>query len=326
MTESAGRRWPVDPIVLVLALTGVLLGSILGARGDTMDIDEQLFRSTLLHMQDGLGFYEAHVEANIEKDGIGPSQVRALRTPVVASVLAWFPQEAWRWLAAIPAIALCLSAAALAGPDLLARRLAAGVTSLWMLVSLPLLYLHQELWGAPFLVLGALQLYRGRDGPAAFMCLVATAIREQFGLSLVIGLLLRRNRKPWAAALVAASVGAALHVRWANQVLDPSGFEPPLRALDPYLTYTSLGDGGGAAQVVGAVLLVLAGIGFWLRRHEREQQFLLAFVIPVLVAGVASGRSYWVLMWCGVTSAAAAVAIQRSIPRAVHDKVHNLRR
>lgn len=314
MTAPEGRRWPIDPIVLVLAVTGVLLGSIIGARGDTTDVDEELFRSTMLHMQDGDGFYEAHEQANIEKDGVGPSQVRSLRTPVVATVLVWFPSSTWRWLATIPALALCVGAAALAGPDLLASRIAAGLAALWMLVSLPLLYLHQELWGAPFLMFGALQVRRGRDGPAAVLCLVATAIREQFGLSLLIGLVLRRNRKPWVAALAAAAAGAALHVRWASHVLDPSGFDPPLRALDPYLTYTSLGDGGTAAQAAGAALLVFAGIGFWLRRRDPDQQLLIAFVVPVIVAGAASGRSYWALMWCGVTSAAAAVAIQRYLP------------
>lgn len=307
-------RWLVDPIVLGLVLTGVLLGSIVGARGDSEDVDERLFRSTLVHMQEGAGFYDAHEQAIIEKSGVGPSQVRSLRTPVLAMVLVWFPDSAWRWLAALPAAALCLAAAALAGPDIIASRIAAGLAALWMVVSLPLLYLHQELWGAPLLAFGALQLRRGHDGPAALLCLLATGIRELFGLSLVVGLLLRRRRGPWAMALAASAAGAALHARWASHVVDPSGYDPPLRALDSYFEYVSPGGAGVAAQVAGVVLLALAGLGFWLRRTEPDQQLLIAVVVPLVVATALSGRSYWALTWCGVTSAAGAVALRRLLP------------
>ena len=120
------HHWLADPVILLLVAMGVLLGSYQGETSHEQDIDERLYRSTLVHMQDGDSYYEATAKAVVEKSGVGPSQVRSLRTPVLAPLLEPFPPEPWRWLAMVPAVALCLSAAALAGPDLLARRIAAG--------------------------------------------------------------------------------------------------------------------------------------------------------------------------------------------------------
>ena len=292
----------------MIAVAAVASGSVLGAQSTTRDVDELLFRSTIIHMQHGDSYYDAFEKAVREKDGVGPSQVRSVRTPVVPEILAPFPASAWRWLAAIPALALCLAAAALAGEDLLARRLAAALTGLWMLVSLPLLYLHAELWGAALLVGAGLAIRDRRDGWAALCCLLATAVRETFGLSLLIGLVIRPNRRPWAGALLGAGVGGALHAMWAQRILDPNGFDPPLRALDRYTRYLAPGE-GGAAQVVGVVLLALAVGGFVLRRADPGFRFLALVVGPLIVANAMTGRSYWSLTWCGVTSAAGGVAL-----------------
>lgn len=298
----------VDGIVLVVAVAAVACGSVLGAQSSTRDVDELLFRSTIIHMRHGESYYDAYEKAVREKAGVGPSQVRSVRTPVVAEMLAPFPAAAWRWLAAIPALALTLAAAALAGEDLLARRLAAALTGLWMLVSLPLLYLHAELWGAALLVGAGLAIRDRRDGWAAPFCLLATAIRETFGLSLLVGLLVRPKRRPWAGALLAAGTGGALHAVWARRILDPDGFDPPLRALDRYTRYLAPGE-GGAAQVVGVVLLALAVGGFVLRRADPAFRFLALTVGPLIVATAMTGRSYWSLTWAGVTSSAGAVAL-----------------
>ncbi len=302
-------HWLLDPIIVLLVATGVLLGSYVGETSRKVDIDEELFRSTLVHMREGDGYYEASEKALVEKSGAPPSQVRSVRTPVVAMLLRPFPPVAWRWLAMVPAIALCLAAAAVAGPDLVARRTAAGLAALWMVVSLPLLYLHQELWGAALLAFGALQLRQGRDGRAALLCLLATAVRELFGVSLLVGLVVRRDRRPWAVALVAAVAGAALHARWAQEVVDPAGFDPPLRATESYLSYVSPGT-GGVAQAVGLALLLAAAVGFWRRRDLPDQAFLILVAIPVVLATALTGRIYWSLTWCAVTSAAAAITIR----------------
>ncbi len=306
------HHWLADPVILLLVALGVLLGSYQGESSQEEDIDERLYRSTLVHMQDGDSYYDATAKAVVEKSGVGPSQVRSLRTPVLATLLEPFPPDAWRWLAMVPAVALCLASAALAGPDLLARRTAAGIAALWMVVSLPLLYLHQELWGAALLALGGWQLRTGRDGRAAVLCLLATAVRELFGISLLVGLLLRRDRRPWVAALVAAGLGAALHARWAQDVLDDAGFDPPLRATESYLSYLSPGT-GGVAQALGLALLVAAAVGFWRRRHLDDQRFLVAATAPLVVATALTGRVYWSLTWCAVTSAAGAVTVSAAV-------------
>jgi hypothetical protein len=292
----------------LIALGMVLVGSVVGARSTVVDVDEVLYRSTITHMQDGDSYYDAFAAAINEKSGVGPSQVRSVRTPVVSVLLAPFPGSTWRWFAAIPALALCLTAALLAGPAMLEQRLAAGLTGVWMVVSLPLLYLHAELWGAPLVLGAALVIRARRDLPGAALCLAATGIRELFGASLLVGLLVRRDRRPWLAALALAGVGAAMHARWASRILDPSGFEPPLVALDPYSRYVSPGA-AGVAQVLGVALLAAAILGWWLRRQDEAFRYLAGFAVPMIAATALCGRTYWSLTWCGASSAAAAVAI-----------------
>lgn len=317
LTSPSAGHWWRDPVVLLVSFAGVLVGLISGQQGGRHDIDERVYLSVLEHMQDGDSYYEAAAAAIEEKDGAGPSQVRSLRTPVLATLLALLPDSARRPAAALPGLALCLGAAALAGPDIQARRLASGIAAVWMIVSLPLLYLHHELWGAALLAFAGLQLRRGHDGRAAALCLAATAVRELFGLSLIVGLVLRRLRVPWVLSLVIAAGGGVLHMLWARRVLDPQGYDPPLKAIDSYLAYVSPGAGGGGSQVLGAVLLLLAGAGFWMLRHRPEWRFLVAFAVPSIVATGLSGRVYWSLTWCAITSAAAGVAVSALLRRRV---------
>lgn len=310
-------RWPagLDPLAALIAVALVVVGSVVGAQSTVVDVDEVLFRSTILHMQAGDSYYDAFRTAIEEKSGVGPSQVRAVRTPVVSTLLEPLPASSWRWVAAIPAFALCLAAAALAGADAIAQRAAAVLAGTWMLVSLPLLYLHAELWGAPLVLVAALALGAGRDGPAAALAVAAAAFRELFGVSLLAGLVLRRARRPWVVALAVAAVGATLHYRWASRILDPDGYEPALVALDPYTRYVSPGA-GGAAQVLGVAMLVAALAGWWLRRDDERFRFLVAFSLPLIVATAAFGRAYWSLLWCGPSSAAGGVAIAAVVQRA----------
>lgn len=304
----------LDPVVALIVGAAVLCGTLVGERSQVVDVDELVFRSILTHMQAGDGYYEAIERALIEKEGAGPSQVRAVRTPVVSELLAPFPSGAWRWIAAIPAMLLGLLAAALAGPGLLAQRIAAALAGAWMVASLPLLYLHAELWGAPLLLGGALLLRSDRDAPAAALSALATLTRELFGLSLVAGVLLRRARRPWLIAAAATALGGALHARWASQILDPLGKEAPFHALERYTYY--LGPGQTVvAEVAGAALLVAAVAGFVLRRQDPAFRHLTVVVGPLVVATAAAGRSYWSLAWCGATSAAGAVAIVSLLER-----------
>lgn len=304
----------LDHVVVTIILAAVVVGSLVGERSHVRDVDEMVFRTTLANMQDGDGYYEAFRKAIEDKAGVAPTQVRSVRTPVLSTALAIFPAGAWRWLAAIPAIALCAAAAALAGPDLLARRLAAALAGIWMVVSLPLLYLHAELWGAALLVQAGLLFRRERDLGAALLCLSATAIRELFGIALLVGLVLGRDRRPWGAAIGVAIAGAALHAHWAEAILDPNGFDPPLHAYDAYTRFVAPGA-SVAAQITGVVLLIAAAMGFLLRRSDRAYVFLGLVTVPLVVGTALAGRAYWTLTWCGVTSAAAAVALTETARR-----------
>ena len=127
MTERSWG-WLTDPVIIVTALALVLTGSLSGLRGDRRDIDEIVYRSTLIAMQHGDGYYDAVVDAIDAKEGRIPSQVRSIRPPVLAHALAPFPEAAWRWLAVIPALGLCAAAGALAGPAQRSRQLAVLLT------------------------------------------------------------------------------------------------------------------------------------------------------------------------------------------------------
>lgn len=310
------RSWirRADPVVLLVAGIAVAVGSMAGARGTTEDIDQRVFESVLVHMQGGHGYYDSFAEALREKSGVGPSQVRSVRTPVVSTLLAPFPRSAWRWLAAVPALAICLTSAALAGPHLLARRIAAGLAGLWMVTDLPLLYLHAELWGAPLVLGSALLLRDKRHALAATLAAVAAATRELYVLPLIVGLALARRRRPWLVALVLVGIAGLLHTVWATRVLDPHGFEPPIGARERSSIY--LGPGSTLpAELTGVVLLVAATVGCIMRRSDPAYRFLIGGVGPLIVGTALSGRAYWSLTWSGMTSAAAAVAIAAAIER-----------
>ena len=306
MTTRAS--WLLDPVIVLLAVATVLVGTVAGTQRKVVDVDEAVYRSVLLRMQDGEGFYDATAAALVEKDGARPSQVRSFRTPVLATLLAPFPADAWRWLAAIPSLALCAAAALLAGPCRTARRIAVGLTCIWVLVSLPLLYLHHELWGAALVVFAAAALRDDRDGLAAGLCLAATAIRELFGVSLLVGLVVRRARPPWLAALAGAGVVAGLHLWAGGNATDPDGYEPPLEATDPIWHYLSPGD-SPAASALGVAILLLAAVGAWRHRDRSDLVFALASALPLTVGGVVLGRSYWAIAWCAPVSVAAALAL-----------------
>ena len=310
--------WLADPVIILAALAMTLAGTLSGLRGDQRDIDEVVYRSTLIAMQHGDGYYDAIVDAIDAKEGRIPSQVRSIRPPILAHVLAPFPEATWRWLALLPALGLCAAAGALAGPVQRSRQVAVVLTGVWLLVSLPLLYLHHELWGAPLVLAAALALRRDRDGLAAALCVLATVTRELFGLSLLVGLLMGRDRRPWALGIGVVGAAAALHVRLAGQVVESDGFDPPLRAYESYLSYVSPGS-GVPSLLLGLAILLAAAVGFWLHRDRRELWFLALSLGPVLVLGAWGGRAYWALTWCGAASAAAGLAASgrtRSLERA----------
>jgi hypothetical protein len=298
----------LDPVLLLIIGAAVLVGTIAGSQRTVVDVDEGVYRSVLFQMQDGAGFYDATTQALVEKDGAPPAQARSFRTPVLATALSPFPSSTWRWLAAIPGIALCLAAALLAGPSQTSRRVSGALTSVWVLVSLPLLYLHHELWGAALVVFAAAALRDGRDGLAAALCLVATAIRELFGLSLIAGLVFGRDRRPWVAALAGAGLVAAAHLRAAGDAATPGGYDPPLEATDPILHYLSPGNSTGAA-LLGALIVGLGAVGGWRHRDRVDIRFALAGAVPLAVAGVIAGRSYWSIAWAAPVCVAAALAL-----------------
>ena len=123
------------------------------------------------------------------KAGVGPTQVRSVRTPVLAEVLALAPEASWRWLAAVPrGLVPCRCRA---GRSRRARRsgrqrthrvVDGGVAA----AAVP----ARRAVGSSARGGRALLIRRNRNVGAAAVCLLATALRELFGISLLAGLLL----------------------------------------------------------------------------------------------------------------------------------------
>jgi MYXO-CTERM domain-containing protein len=314
---ESSSTWRLDGATALIGLAVLAVALIVGIRQDNkgiVDIDQLVYERTLQSMADGDGYYDATVRALAQKDGAPPTQVRSIRPPLLFVGLYSVPENARRPLALVPCAALLLGAAALAGRRAASQRAAVVLTGVWILVSFPTLYLHSELWGAPFLLGAALYVQRDRDAPAAGLLFVATLLRELFALGLLVGLALRPNRRPWALATVAAAVAWLVHAKLASRVVDPAGYDPPLKMEKNPLHYLSPGD-TGAAWIVGAILLALGAIGAWQRRNDPHVRYLVAVAAPLLVLTPLVGRQYWTLTWCIPWAVLAATPIVAAIDR-----------
>jgi hypothetical protein len=295
---SATRLGAVLVLFLALALT--LIGVRTGLT--VKDEDEAVYVNTLRSMGSGEGYYPAIRDALVEKEGVAPSSVRAIRPPTMFLFLRWIPEQGWRWAAGGVFLASLLLVWTLARREGQWAGIAAAVVAfVWLAPASPYLFLHAELWGLPFFLAGLLNLRRGRDGWAAFFLTVATLIRELFGFSILLALLVRRRRE-WWYALAATVAGGFVHALLAGQILSPTGRDAQLHnvGIDASLIFKVLGPGTTALSVVvglSVLALALPGLLRRVRESDPAAAVLLPFTLVLAAAGIVATRLYWSLTW-----------------------------
>ncbi|MFY9585876.1 MAG: hypothetical protein WAT66_00315 [Actinomycetota bacterium] len=283
-------------LALVLTVSGVRTGLTV------MDEDEAVYVHTLRSMRSGEGYYPAIRDALVEKEGVPPSNVRAIRPPTMFLFVRWIPEHGWRWAAGGVFLASLLLVWELARREgHWAGIVAAVVAFLWLAPASPYLFLHAELWGLPFFLAGLLNLRRGRDGWAAFFLTIATLTRELFGFSILLALIVRRRRE-WWYALAASLAGGFVHALLAGQILSPSGRDAQLHnvGIDASLIFKVLGPGTTAFSVVvglGVLALALPGLLRRMRESDPAAAVLLPFTFVLAAAGIVATRLYWSLTW-----------------------------
>lgn len=318
--QSVGNE-SLDHLAIAVAVLFGALATVVGLRTGfrVQDVDETVFRQTLLMMRHGAGYYHAMRAALVAKEGAPPSQIRSIRPPTIYLVLSLFPPGSWRWLAGLPMTAATVLAARIGRPLHRAGALVAAVAvGVWMLGATKFLFLHAELWGLPFL-LGGIVLLRRRPALGVACLVAATSIRELYGIALLAGLVLdRANRRAWAIGSVAAVGLAVAHSALALQVLASSGREAGFRehALGWRLALSAISP---ANRPVGwAAGLGFGGCGIIGLIHARHADppapVTLAFVGVMALLTLTIGRQYWGLVF-GPAAAAYAGGVLPLVQR-----------
>jgi len=283
-------------LVLVLAALAVVLG--LRAGWKEVDVDELVYRRTLVSMQHGDGYYHAMGKALERKEGAPPSQVRSIRPPTLFLLLSRFPSSSWRWLVGAVYLGTLLCAWRIGRPlDPWGGPLAVGLTGIWLLGAAPLLFLHSELWGVPLVLGGALAFRNRRWLWAAVLLGLAVLFRETYIVALLAGLVWAGRRRPFLLVLGVLAVAAAVHVHFAQQALSAHGREPAFGAsgLSPRYILSSLGPSDRPLGWVVGIVADTAGLAaVWLLRKRDGAAVLVLTMAAVLIpATVFLGRQYW---------------------------------
>lgn len=295
-----GRALLGPGIALILTAVAVVVGIRTGYR--RLDVDEAVFRNTLVSMREGAGYYDAMSGALEQKEGAPPRSVRAVRPPTMFLFLRWFPPASWRWIVGVIYFAVLLGAWHLARPygerAAVAGTVLAGV---WVITGSPFLFLHAELWGLPFFVAACLALRREKDTAGAALMTAATAVRELFGLGLVLGLLVARRRRAWAIALLVVGGLWGVHAGLADRVVSEAGHEVSL-GNEPHTirqALTVLGPGDRPAAWVYGVIQMTLGFVVLVRLQARDRaaRLLLLFTAVMAPAAVIVTRTYWTLTY-----------------------------
>lgn len=289
-----------DRIAVVAALCLALVTTIFGVRTGyrIVDVDEVVFRNTLVAMRDGAGYYPAMRDALVKKEGAPPSQIRSVRPPALYLALSRFPEGSWRWLAGAAYLAVLLLAWRLGRPlHPYGGPIAVFLAGMWMLGASEVLFLHAELWGLPFVLAGALALRNSRWALAALALAVAAVVREIYVLPLLIGLVVAPRRRAWVAAVAVAGALLAVHAGLAADILDPQGREAAFGKSGLSVRYI-LSALSPSDQPLGWVLGVVGGVlgAVGLRRRwggDPAARLLLPFAAAMVPLTVLLGREYW---------------------------------
>ena len=311
--EVQGR--PRDAVAVVaivmLAVTSLVAGLRTG--WSELDVDEAVFVETLHEMRSGRSYYDAMADALATKEGARPDAVRAVRPPTTFLLLRPFPSSWWRWVATIviaAGLVLLWRLGRPVGPWGGVVAVVAG--GLWLVGAAPLLFLHAELWGLPWLLGALVALRRRRLWAAAALLVAAVAFRELYVVFLVAALVAVRPRLPWVAASAAVGALAVTHAVLAARVLDDTGRQVSLgneaHSFGLLLRILSPGD-STVGGVVGAALLAAAAWGLLQRWPTDPTARVVAPAVLVLAIGAfVATRTYWALTFAPVAAAYVAAA------------------
>lgn len=291
-----------DRVAVVAAILLAVLATAVGLRNGyrVVDVDEVVFRDTLVSMGGGEGYYPAMRDALVAKEGAPPTQVRSIRPPTLYLLLSRFPAGSWRYLVGAVYLAVLLLAWRLGRPlHRYGGPIAVLLAGMWMLGASEVLFLHTELWGLPFLLAGALALRDERWTVAAVAVALAAVQREIFVIPLLVGLIVvpRRGRRAWLAA-VAVVVGlGVLHAVLAADVLAEHGREAPFGKSGLGIQYV-LSALSPSDQPFGwglGVLTMVLGFGGLARRwgEDTGARMLLVFAAVMVPLTIFLGREYW---------------------------------
>lgn len=279
-------------------MVAVMLGVSTGYR--VADVDELVYRNTVVAMRAGAGYYPAMRDALVEKEGAPPSQIRSVRPPALYLALARFPEGSWRYLAGAAYLAILLLAWRLGRPlHPYGGPIAVLLAGVWVLGAAYYLFLHAELWGLPFLLAGALAMRNNRWALAALAIAGAAVLREIYVLPLLIGLAMAPRRRAWVAAVLAVGALGAVHAGLAARILDPHGKEAAFGSSGLGLHYI-LSALSPSSQPLGWLVGIAGGTlgAVGLRRRWEEDpaaRLLLTFTAAMVPLTVFLGREYWAL-------------------------------
>ncbi len=296
------RERLADRAAFLAAVLLALAATILGVRTGyvVVDVDEVVYRDTLVSMQDGEGYYPAMRDALVAKEGAPPTQVRSIRPPTLYLALSRLPADWWRYLVGAVYLAVLLLAWRLGRPlHRYGGPIAVMLAGMWALGATEVLFLHTELWGLPFLMAAALALRHERWALAAASVGVAATMREIYVLPLLFGLVLVPRRRAWAATLVVVVVLGVVHADLASDVLADQGREAPFGQSGHGFRYvlSALSPSDRIfGWVIGIPSLVLGFFGLARRwREDYGARVLLPFAGVMVLLTVLVGREYWSL-------------------------------
>jgi hypothetical protein len=316
-----------DRVAVALAVFFAALAVVLGVRAGyrEVDIDELVYRRTLVSMSHGEGYYPAMRHALVRKEGAPPTQVRSVRPPTMFLLLYRLPASSWRWVVGVVFLAVLLLAWRLGRPfGPRGGAVAVVLAGLWLLGASPLLFLHSELWGMPFALGGALAFRRRMWVAAAVLLGAAVLFRETYAVFFLAGLLWAESRRAFVLVLVALGGLAATHVVLAQQALSGHGREPAFGASGLSVRYVlsclSPSDRvfGWAVGLTGDVLGFVGLLRS--RRTDLAARLVLTAAIVLIPATIVVGRTYWGLTFgvavaCFAPSALAGMLERRRAPQ-----------
>ena len=303
-TRTSGRK-RADRLAVLAAVCFALVATALGVRTGyrTVDVDEVVYRNTLVAMQEGEGYYSAKRAALIQKEGAPPSQIRSVRPPALYLALARFPESSWRYLVGGVYLAILLLAWRLARPHhAYGGPLAVLLAGMFVLGAAEVLFLHAELWGLPLFLAGCLAMRNHSWALAALAVAAAALLREIYVLPLLLGAVVAPRRRPWLVAVVAVGAAHLVHAGMAQEILDANGKEAAFgkSGLGPAYILSALSPSdrllGWLFGVAGGVLGAFGLRAMWDR--DPAARLILPFAAVMVPLTIMLGREYWGLAFC----------------------------